>query len=382
MSMTQSITSNELDDTDSFVEFNIEPLQQRPSLTPLIKLDSEARSSLYEVVKPICYLIEDLPDRITYLLEKCQNSQDELTTDESAAIFLYTQQWPIDEISFNTMFNRVLRDENRAKFVPFYQYFRLFMSALNKLPSISDRVWRYETGYWGDQYQSGIRIVNIYFLLISLSFQGTIHVWWGVSSCTDMVQVTSNFLEQTTKRTLFSINCKNGKIIDNYSELLDENETILPPGTYLKVKSSLNATPDLCIVDLEEILPTSEEIIQLAHIDQTSDTLLSISHVNNLYVLWLDANVNESDENKATQEKLKELFPNRFEPFENSDDAIDYMKHKQNDQFLLITSGKIGEQIVPKINDYSYVTFIIIYCMSKQAHEQLASKYEKVCIIH
>ena len=55
------------------------------------------------------------------------------------------------------MLNRTLRDENRAKLAPFHQYLNLFMSAFKKLPSIEDRVWRGESGDWGNQYQPGTR---------------------------------------------------------------------------------------------------------------------------------------------------------------------------------------------------------------------------------
>ena len=76
-------------------------------------------------------------------------------------------------------------------------------------------------------------IIHHHLVLLSL---GTVHVWWGVSSCTDNVHVTGGFLDKKKKHTLFNIKCRNGKIIRNHSAYPMESETILPPGTYLKVK--------------------------------------------------------------------------------------------------------------------------------------------------
>lgn len=81
-----------------------------------------------------------------------------------------------------------------------------------------------------------------------------------------MIQITSYFLDQTKSRTLFNIKCINGKIIKNHSKFPNESETILPPGTYLKVRSSLNASSDLCIVDMEEIRPPKEDSLQVDNI--------------------------------------------------------------------------------------------------------------------
>ena len=137
-----------------------------PTLPPVVHQQSSA-ISLQEAIKPICHLVEDLPNRAVISLQKCQNPKDGLTVDESAAIHLYTQQWPFDKISFYTMLNRALRDENRAKIIPFAQYLNLFMSAFKKLPSIEDRVWRGETGDWGSQYQQGTIESTICFLLLN-----------------------------------------------------------------------------------------------------------------------------------------------------------------------------------------------------------------------
>jgi hypothetical protein len=187
-----------------------------------------------------------------------------------------------------------------------------------------------------------------------------------------MVQVTSDFLDQTKHLTLFNVQCINGKIIKNHSEFPNEDEIVLPPGTFLKVKSSINATHNLCIVYLEEIVPTPADRAKI----------LSTSLIDNIYVLWLDPNINTSDENKQIQKKLKELFLNNFIPCEQVEKAVHYIEEKHNAHFLLITGGQIGRQIVPKINNLSQIHFIVVYCMNKEANEEWSRNFEKVQYIN
>lgn len=127
--MAESLPSDDRREDQRFTDVSSEPDKLLPPLPSIIQLPTDGSSSLYEAVKPICHLVEDLPNRVAYSLGKCQNPKDVLTIDESAAIYLYTLQWPPGEISFYTMFNRSLRDENRVKLVPFHQYLNLFMSA-------------------------------------------------------------------------------------------------------------------------------------------------------------------------------------------------------------------------------------------------------------
>jgi hypothetical protein len=160
MGTVQSLSSNnKRRDEQRFTDVGKEPDRLLPPLPPIVQLHSSA-SLLHEATKPIQHLVEDLPNRVAYSLERCKNPKDGLTNDESAAIFLYTLQWPPGKTSFNTVFNRVLRDENRAKIVPFHQYLNLIMSAFNKLPLVQDRVWRGETGDLSNQYQLGKNIIK------------------------------------------------------------------------------------------------------------------------------------------------------------------------------------------------------------------------------
>ncbi|CAF1138391.1 unnamed protein product [Rotaria sp. Silwood1] len=81
-------------------------------------------------------------------------------------------------------------------------------------------------------------------------------VWWGVSSCTSNLEVlkSDQFLGNHGIRTLFSIECLNGKPIGSHSYFENqEEEVILMPGFYFKVMGQLNLPDGLHIIHLKEI---------------------------------------------------------------------------------------------------------------------------------
>ena len=136
-----------------FSDVSEEPDKILPPLPPMVPASSIL--SLHRAVEPIHHLVNDLPNKVSYSLDRCKNPQDGLTQEESATIYLYTLQWPLGQDSFFTMFNRALRDENRAKMIPFQHYYQLFMAAFSKLPSTRDQVWRGEAGDRDVPYEKG-----------------------------------------------------------------------------------------------------------------------------------------------------------------------------------------------------------------------------------
>ncbi|CAF3986043.1 unnamed protein product [Adineta steineri] len=82
--------------------------------------------------------------------------------------------------------------------------------------------------------------------------------WWGISSCTVSLEVLQkeDFLGTKGLRTLFSIECQNGKSAVSHSYFKDtEKEIILMPGSYFEVMGQLHPANDLHIIHLKEIQP-------------------------------------------------------------------------------------------------------------------------------
>ncbi len=79
---------------------------------------------------------------------------------------------------------------------------------------------------------------------------------------------SEEFLGKTGQRTLFSIECINGKFIVNHSYFKQaEKEVILMPGSYFEVIGQLKPAPQLLIIHLKEIEPP---FLKSDHIDSSS----------------------------------------------------------------------------------------------------------------
>jgi hypothetical protein len=328
-------------DRTRYLDVNKEPdviLSPLPSAATADQTNAQILS-LKEAVKSIQHMFNDLSDKVSYSLESCKNPKEGLNQQQSAALYLYSLQWANGQHSLYSLFNQALRDEDRTNLVPFQDYYNLFMSALKKLPSIQDQVWRGVNGDLSNKYRSG-----------------TVHIWWGASSCTDMVKVTDTFLNKTTPRTLFNIKCFDGKNIRHHSDFPNESETILAPGTYLRVKSQSNPAPNFHIVDCEQIEPIVK------------------------YLLWLDPNVNKSKDNLMLQEKFHELFGDNFRTYGKTEECEEFIRQRKNDEILLIVTGQIGRQVTPTFHSLSQLIAVFVFCMDKEGNEKWSKKYTKVVL--
>ena len=226
-------------DTQSrFTDLFAEPIDHL--LCPIKGYSDKPLVCLTDSIKPISNLFNGIEDNVYVALHNCQNPLDGLTIDESAAIHLYTMQFDGGPSLFSLL-NEVLRSEDREKLKPWFLYLKLFLTGLYKLPSQGKTLWR------------GMKNVDL-----SEKYQmGTRFVWWGVSSCTTHIQVleSDEFLGKTGARTIFSIECLNGKSVTNHSYYKNkEKEMILMPGSYFEVIGQLNPVSDLYIIQMKEIL--------------------------------------------------------------------------------------------------------------------------------
>src|SRR5579862_4774847 len=106
---------------------------------------------------------------------------------------------------FFALLNESLRAEDRHALKPWFSFLKLFMSALEKLPSLRVTVWR------------GISSN------ISSSFgENTVLTWWTVNSCSKALNVVQLFLGDVG--TLLAIEAYNAKDISEFSIFREEQE--------------------------------------------------------------------------------------------------------------------------------------------------------------
>ncbi|CAF0809889.1 unnamed protein product [Adineta ricciae] len=207
-------------------------------IKPVEKFETVLVVSLEDAVQPLVSLVPEVLEMVAIVKEKCAQPKEGLTTDESAAIMLYSMEWQPREKSFYIILNNTLRTEDQEKLKPWDLYLKLFVTALEKLPSTSQTIYRGVKMDLSAQYP-----------------QGKTFVWWAFSSCTRSMQVlqSEQFLGKTGARTLFAIECKGGKDIQQHSLFPAEDEVLLIAVRKLQVVSRLDSGNGLFIIQLKEV---------------------------------------------------------------------------------------------------------------------------------
>ena len=220
-----------------FLDVGQEP---RRMLQPIEGYQKMPLLTLDKAVEPIVFCCPDIHRRVFIAMSSCENPLDDLNQNESASIFLYTMEWePRNECLYYVL-NKTLRTENRQQLKPWYWYLRLIITALQKLPPQKLTVWRGVTLHLSREYEIGKR-----------------YVWWAFSSCSRSVAVleSEQFLGTTGPRTLFNIECHNGKTIRSHSYINVEDEILLLPATQFEVIGKLKPSSDLHIIHLKQVDP-------------------------------------------------------------------------------------------------------------------------------
>lgn len=94
-------------------------------------------------------------------------------------------------------------------------------------------------------------------------------------------------------------------------------------------------------------------------------------------IWWLDEEVNNK-ENWEAQKRLRS-FIDYLQTFDNANKFEQRLQSMSyNDRAIIIVSGRLGSEVVPRIHAIGLVSFIYVYCFNKAFHEKWARKYGKV----
>jgi hypothetical protein len=146
---------------DRFLDAGEEPHQ---ALLPIEGYENAPLVSLKDAIQPIKTLLYNADLMVEIAKRNSRKPADSLTPDESAAIHLYTMQWPKPHPSLFTLLNEKLRSEDRNTLVSWVLFLKLFFTALYKLPSLKGLIWRGVRGNLSDQYDEDQIMVGCKFL--------------------------------------------------------------------------------------------------------------------------------------------------------------------------------------------------------------------------
>jgi hypothetical protein len=228
-----------VDESKSMVRMCDLTSEPKRMLPPIKGYEKQPLVSIDQAIKPLIPIVSDVEEMVWTVKQNCQHPQDDLSSDESASIMLYTLEWMPREQSFYFILNQALRSQNRQELLPWFLFLRLFIFALAKLPSTAHRM-----------LYRGIKMD-----LTEEFPEGKTFVWWAFTSCTFSMKVLEQFLGQSGHRTIFNIECDSAKDICQHSFYQSEKEVLMYPARQFQVMSTFNSGNQLKIIHLKEIHP-------------------------------------------------------------------------------------------------------------------------------
>ncbi len=88
--------------------------------------------------------------------------------------------------------------------------------------------------------------------------------------------------------------------------------------------------------------------------------------------------MNSREENLNAQQRIRSTI-NYVKTFEESAECELHIKSMpEGDRVVLIVSGMLGREIVPRINHIQQLSSIYVFCFDTKAHKEWARKFQKV----
>ncbi|CAF1029265.1 unnamed protein product [Adineta ricciae] len=101
------------------------------------------------------------------------------------------------------------------------------------------------------------------------------------------------------------------------------------------------------------------------------------SNISNYNVIWLDKSIH-SKQNANLQDRLRSIVTH-LQVFEDVAQCEQYIQSTfPTNQFIFIVSGKLGQEIIPRIHEYSTIYMIYVYCVNKDFYQVWSLEYPKI----
>ncbi|CAF1493633.1 unnamed protein product, partial [Rotaria sp. Silwood1] len=102
----------------------------------------------------------------------------------------------------------------------------------------------------------------------------------------------------------------------------------------------------------------------------------------NYLVIWVDGNIDMANQDcQNTMEQLRAIV-NQVNTCTTADQCIQQLMENQEEISFVISSGALGQHLVPDIHDMAKLNAIFIFCGNKQRHQIWAQNWAKIKGIH
>jgi tetratricopeptide (TPR) repeat protein len=104
-----------------------------------------------------------------------------------------------------------------------------------------------------------------------------------------------------------------------------------------------------------------------------------IRRIQNFLLVWLDSTIDEINNQDCinTITNLREVV-NTVNTFTDVNECLNFIKNITEEKTFMISSGALGQTVVPIVHDMPQVSTIYIFCGNKTRHEQWTKQWSKV----
>ncbi|CAF2878588.1 unnamed protein product [Rotaria sp. Silwood2] len=108
-----------------------------------------------------------------------------------------------------------------------------------------------------------------------------------------------------------------------------------------------------------------------------ADNRSTVFNLESFTCLWLDQNVHITQDNQETLKEFRQII-NHLRIFDNANECEQYIQQITHEKIILIVSGFLGRQIIPRLHDLPQLAACYVFCHNKQMNEEWAKYYRKV----
>ncbi|CAF0869487.1 unnamed protein product [Adineta ricciae] len=105
---------------------------------------------------------------------------------------------------------------------------------------------------------------------------------------------------------------------------------------------------------------------------------IGIESTQNIILIWLDRNIDTTKaEYQNTIAKLQAIISD-VEIYTDVDQCVQFIETIDDRKICMITSGSLGQHIVPRVHDMTQVDSIFIFCGNRERYENWARAWSKI----
>ncbi len=100
--------------------------------------------------------------------------------------------------------------------------------------------------------------------------------------------------------------------------------------------------------------------------------------VQNYLLIWVDGNINLNNEDSEKILTQLRCVVKKVNHCTTPAECIEFLNKMDDTKAFVISSGALGQQLVPDIHDMAQVRAIYIFCGNKELHEGWVNKWSKI----